>query len=81
MLVWGREIFRSVQLKIFDILGREVATLVNQKQKLGNYEITWDASNQPSGVYFYQLSVGHFIRNKEDDNDKIIFFIIGELKR
>ena len=47
-----------VTLKVYDILGREVATLVNQKQKPRNYEVVWDASNQPSGVYFYQLTAG-----------------------
>ncbi len=45
-----------VILKIYDILGREVTTLVNQKQKPGNYEVIWDASKKPSGVYFYQLT-------------------------
>jgi hypothetical protein len=55
----------NVQVNVYDILGREVARLVNQKQKLGNYEITWEASNQPSGVYFYQLSVGPFLETKK----------------
>lgn len=50
----------NVVLKIYDILGREVTTLVNQKQKPGFYEVTWDAGNQTSGVYFYQLVAGDF---------------------
>ena len=42
-------------LKIYDILGREVATLVNEKLIPGTYEIMWDGHNYSSGVYFYQL--------------------------
>ncbi len=47
-----------VTLKIYDILGREVATLVNKKQNPGNYEVEWNADYFPSGIYFYQLTVG-----------------------
>ena len=47
-----------VTLKVYDVLGREVATLVNQKQKTGYYKVEWNAINQPSGVYFYQLTAG-----------------------
>ena len=54
-----------VRLLIYDILGREVATLVNQKQKPGNYEVNWEASNQPSGIYFYQLTVGNYVETKK----------------
>jgi photosystem II stability/assembly factor-like uncharacterized protein len=42
-------------LKIFDILGKEVSTLVNQKQQAGSYKVEWDAVNYPSGIYFYTL--------------------------
>lgn len=49
---------RKIILKIYDILGREVKTLVNEFQQPGNYEIKFDASNLPSGVYFYSLSDG-----------------------
>ena len=55
----------NVTLKVYDIIGREVETLVNQKQKPGNYEVTWDASNQPSGVYFYQLIAGSYTETKK----------------
>ncbi len=44
-----------VQLKIYDILGREVATLVNQLQKPGFYKAVWNANNYASGMYIYQL--------------------------
>ena len=46
-----------VSLKIYNILGREIATLVNEIQQPGKYEVNWDASNKPSGVYFYRITV------------------------
>jgi len=46
----------QIQLKIYDVLGREVATLVNKLQTAGNYKITFDASMLTSGVYIYRLS-------------------------
>ncbi len=49
-----------IQLKVYDILGREVATLVNKQQQPGNYEVEFNASNLSSGVYFYKLTVGKF---------------------
>ncbi len=55
----------SVQLRVYDILGRGVATLVNKKQQPGNYEVTFDASTLSSGVYFYQLKVGNFVQTKK----------------
>jgi hypothetical protein len=54
-----------VMLKIFDIMGREVETLVNKKQNAGTYEATWDASNYPSGLYFYKLEAGDFSQVKK----------------
>ncbi|MBI4548628.1 MAG: T9SS type A sorting domain-containing protein [Ignavibacteriae bacterium] len=48
-------------LKVFDVLGREVATLVNEKKAPGVYTVSWDASNQPSGVYLYRLNSGKFV--------------------
>jgi len=47
-----------VTLKIYDVLGNEVSTLISEKRSQGAYEINWDASNYPSGVYFYKLTVG-----------------------
>ncbi|NLT50021.1 MAG: T9SS type A sorting domain-containing protein [Ignavibacteria bacterium] len=49
-----------VTLKIFNLLGQEVATLVNQQQTAGNYEVKFDASNLASGVYLYKLQAGDF---------------------
>jgi hypothetical protein len=47
--------FGFVSLKVFDLLGREIATLVNGEKKAGKYEITFNAENLPSGIYFYRL--------------------------
>ncbi|MFC2084997.1 hypothetical protein ACFLS9_08075 [Bacteroidota bacterium] len=46
-----------VELKVFDILGKEVVTLVNKEQSPGNYKVEWNAANYSSGVYFYKLEV------------------------
>lgn len=47
----------SVQLKIYDILGREIVTLVDEEQSSGKYKINFNADGLPSGIYFYKLSV------------------------
>jgi hypothetical protein len=49
-----------VTLKVFDMLGREVAELVNENQYAGNYTIEFNAINLPSGIYIYQLQSGIF---------------------
>jgi hypothetical protein len=54
-----------VSLKIFDVLGREVATLMNEEKPKGNYNVTWDASHMPSGVYFYHLTTENFSQVKK----------------
>lgn len=48
------------KLHIYDILGREVARLVNEQLKPGTYEVEWNGSNYPSGVYFYKIIAGDF---------------------
>lgn len=53
------------KLIIYDILGREITTLVNQQLKSGKYEIEWDGNNYPSGVYFYKLISGEFTETKK----------------
>jgi hypothetical protein len=54
-----------VSLKVYDVLGNEVTTLVNEEKAIGTYEISWHAENLPSGVYFYQLKAGTFIETKK----------------
>lgn len=54
-----------VSLKIYDILGREIATLINEQLKPGSYEVEWDGSNYASGVYFYKLLTESFSETKK----------------
>ena len=54
-----------VTLKIYDVLGREVKTLVNEERPSGSYEIEFNASNFSSGIYFYQLTAGDFRETKK----------------
>jgi hypothetical protein len=55
----------QIVIKIFDVLGNEIETLVNEEKPAGTYEITWYAENLPSGVYFYQLQAGDYINTKK----------------
>jgi len=55
----------TVTLKVFDMLGNEVATVVKENQPAGNYSITFDGSNLTSGVYFYKLQAGKFAEIKK----------------
>ncbi len=54
-----------VTLKIFDIVGREIATIVSKELAAGNYIEQWDAANISSGVYFYRLQAGYFSTTKK----------------
>lgn len=54
-----------VTLKIYDVLGREIAALVNEYKEAGSYKATWDATNIPSGVYFYKLTGGSYTSVKK----------------
>jgi hypothetical protein len=62
----------NVVIKVFDILGNEIETLVNEEKSAGTYELKWNGENLPSGVYFYQLKAtpsggqaGSFIETKK----------------
>ncbi|MBK8552303.1 MAG: T9SS type A sorting domain-containing protein [Ignavibacteria bacterium] len=54
-----------VSLKVYDILGKEVVTLVNEKLSPGKYKVEFDGSGLPSGVYFYRLTAGEFTDRKK----------------
>lgn len=54
-----------VQLKVFDVMGREVQTLVNEKLQAGSYEVKFDGSKFNSGVYFYKLQTEDFVQTKK----------------
>jgi hypothetical protein len=49
----------TVTLKVYDILGREVAVLVNENQRPGHYSVVFNAAGLPSGIYFYRLTAGN----------------------
>jgi phosphatidylserine/phosphatidylglycerophosphate/cardiolipin synthase-like enzyme len=57
--------FSVVNIKIFDLLGREIATLVNESKPAGVYKVNWNASNTVSGVYFYRLQAGSIMLVKK----------------
>jgi hypothetical protein len=54
-----------VTIKVYDVLGREVQTLVNERQAAGNHSVTFNASSLPSGVYFYRLQTGNYSTAKK----------------
>jgi hypothetical protein len=54
-----------VSLKVFDAMGREVATLVNERRAPGSYSVRFDANGLVSGVYFYRLQAGNFVETKK----------------
>ncbi len=53
-----------VTLKIYDILGKEVATLVDKDQNSGSYIVVWDAQSLSSGIYFYRITAGNYTDTK-----------------
>jgi len=52
-------------LSIYDVLGREVSVLVNEKKGAGAYEVKFNASGLASGVYFYRLQAGTFVQTRK----------------
>lgn len=56
---------QNVKLKVYDILGKVVETLVNERQNTGTHEVTFFADNLPSGIYFYELKVGNYVNVKK----------------
>ena len=62
---WQSPVSNWQTLKIYDILGNEVATLVDEYRDAGSYEVDWNASNLSSGVYIYKIQTGNFIETKK----------------
>lgn len=54
-----------VTLKVYDVLGNEIATLVNEEKPAGNYDVEFNASHMASGIYYYQLRAGEFVETKK----------------
>lgn len=54
-----------VKIVVYDAIGREVKTLVNEEQNAGSYKVEFDGSNLPSGIYFYKLQAGDFTETKK----------------
>ena len=54
-----------VTLKVFDVLGKEVATLVNEEKPAGSYEVEFNAASLSSGIYFYKIQAGSFVETKK----------------
>ena len=62
---WQSPVGSHQSIKIFDVLGNEIAILVNEEKSAGAYEIEFDASKLSSGVYFYQLKAGEYLETKK----------------
>ena len=54
-----------VTLKVYDVIGNEIATLVNQEKPKGSYKVDFNAASLPSGVYFYQLKAGSYLNTRK----------------
>ncbi len=65
MIRYELPVASTVSLKVYDVLGREVATLVNERQEAGAYSVTFNANTLSSGVYFYRLQAGNFVATKK----------------
>jgi photosystem II stability/assembly factor-like uncharacterized protein len=61
----GTSIMKFVQLKVYDVLGNEVALLVNEEKPAGSYEVKFESANLASGIYFYTLIAGRFTETKK----------------
>jgi hypothetical protein len=62
---WQLPVGSHQTLKIYDVLGNQVATLVDEYKQAGTYEVEWDATGLPSGIYFYQLKADSFVETKK----------------
>jgi CubicO group peptidase (beta-lactamase class C family) len=64
-IIYQLPYFSNITLKIFNTLGEEIETLVNEYKTAGRYQTEFNATNLPSGVYFYQLRAGSFVQTKK----------------
>jgi hypothetical protein len=58
-------VISNVKLSVYDVLGKEVTTLVNEQKPAGNYTVQWNAAGLPSGIYFYKLQAGTYTATKK----------------
>ena len=62
---WQLPVNAFVLLKVYDVLGNEVTTLVNDQKAAGSYQTDFDASNLSSGTYIYRLEAGNFVQTRK----------------
>ncbi len=65
VISWQLPVNSHVVLKVYDVLGREVSTLINEVEKAGNHKVRFDAGNLANGIYFYSLTAGNFHQTKK----------------
>jgi hypothetical protein len=54
-----------VTIKVYDILGKEIATLINEEKSAGNYSVQFNGNSLSSGIYFYRMQAGSFVQTKK----------------
>lgn len=64
-IIWQMPEENFVKLKIFNLLGQEVASLVNENMKVGRHEVEFNASDLPSGIYLYKIQIGQFEQTRK----------------
>ena len=64
-IIFSVEAYSQTSLRVYDLLGREVAMLMNEKKSAGTYKVSWNAAAIPSGIYFYRLQTGSYIETKK----------------
>ncbi|MBK7229804.1 MAG: T9SS type A sorting domain-containing protein [Ignavibacteriales bacterium] len=62
---WQSSVTSHQTIKVYDVLGNEVATLVDEFRNAGSYEINFNANSLSSGIYFYKLTIGSFVDSKK----------------